>query len=36
VFVLLGAGLGVIAFGLFIFRYVEAYAKRSGRLKRSG
>ncbi len=36
VFVLIGIGLGVIAFGLFIFRYVERYAKKAGRLKRSG
>ena len=36
IFTLIGVGLGVIVVGLFIFRYVEAYAKRSGRLKRSG
>jgi len=36
VFVLIGIGLGVILMGLFIFRYVERYAKRTGRLKRSG
>ncbi len=34
--ILIGVGLGVIAFGLFIFRHVEAYAKRTGKLKRSG
>ena len=36
VFVLIGIGLGVILMGLFVFRYVERYAKRTGRLKRSG
>ncbi len=36
VFLLLGVGVAVIAFGLFIFRFVERYAKRAGRLKRSG
>jgi hypothetical protein len=34
--VLIGAGLVVIAVGLVIFRHVEAYAKKAGRLKRSG
>lgn len=34
--VLIGIGLVVIAIGLVIFRYVETYAKRAGRLKRSG
>lgn len=34
--VLVGIGLVVIAIGLVIFRYIEAYAKRAGRLKRSG
>jgi len=33
---LIGLGLAIIGIGLFIFRRVEAYAKRSGRLKRSG
>jgi len=33
---LIGAGVGVITIGLLIFRRVEIYAKRSGRLKRSG
>ena len=33
---LIGIGFGVIVIGLIIFRYVEAYAKRAGRLKRSG
>lgn len=33
---LVAIGLVVIALGLVIFRYVERYAKRSGRLKRSG
>jgi ABC-2 type transport system permease protein len=33
---LVGAGLGVIAVGLVIFRFVERHAKRTGRLKRSG
>jgi len=36
VFALIGAGVGVIAVGLAIFHRVEAYAKRAGRLKRSG
>jgi len=36
VFTLIGIGVGVITLGLIIFRYVERYAKRSGRLKRSG
>ncbi len=35
-FALIGAGCGVIAIGLAIFHRVEAYAKRAGRLKRSG
>ncbi len=34
--VLIASGLVVIAIGLVIFRYVETYAKRVGRLKRSG
>ncbi|MEE8593360.1 MAG: ABC transporter permease, partial [Candidatus Bipolaricaulota bacterium] len=33
---LIATGLVVIAIGLVIFRYVETYAKRAGRLKRSG
>jgi len=33
---LIAIGLVVIAIGLVIFRYVEVYAKRAGRLKRSG
>jgi len=33
---LVGIGMVVILLGLIIFRYVERYAKRSGRLKRSG
>lgn len=33
---LIGAGLAVIVIGLFVFRHVETYAKRTGRLKRSG
>ena len=33
---LIASGLVVIAIGLVIFRYVETYAKRAGRLKRSG
>ncbi len=36
VFTLIGAGIGVTAIGLVIFRKVERYAKRTGRLKRSG
>ena len=36
VFTLIGAGVAIIAVGLVIFRYVERYAKRTGRLKRSG
>jgi len=36
VLALVGAGAGVIVVGLAIFRRVEAYAKRAGRLKRSG
>lgn len=36
VLLLIGAGTGVIVIGLFIFRRVERYAKRAGRLKRSG
>jgi len=35
-FTLIGIGIAVITVGLIIFRYVERYAKRSGRLKRSG
>jgi len=33
---LIGAGIAVIAMGLLIFQRVERYAKRAGRLKRSG
>jgi len=33
---LIAAGIGVIAVGLAVFRVVERYAKRAGRLKRSG
>lgn len=33
---LIATGLVVIAIGLVVFRYVETYAKRAGRLKRSG
>jgi len=33
---LVAIGSVVIAIGLFVFRYVEGYAKRAGRLKRSG
>jgi len=36
VFLLFGAGIAVIAVGLVLFRFVERYAKRTGRLKRSG
>ena len=36
VFSLTGAGIAVIAIGLVIFHRVERYAKRAGRLKRSG
>jgi len=36
VFLLIGIGIGIIAVGLIVFRYVERYAKRAGRLKRSG
>ena len=36
IFVLIGIGLAIIVVGLIIFRYVETYAKRTGRLKRSG
>jgi len=36
VLILIGAGLAVIVIGLFVFRHVETYAKRTGRLKRSG
>jgi len=35
-FTLIGVGFAVITLGLVIFRYVERYAKRTGRLKRSG
>ena len=34
--VLIGVGLVVIAIGLVIFQHVETYAKKAGRLKRSG
>jgi len=36
IFLLIGIGVAIIIVGLFIFRYVETYAKRAGRLKRSG
>ncbi len=36
VFLFFGAGVAVILVGLVVFRYVERYAKRTGRLKRSG
>ncbi|MBU0595657.1 ABC transporter permease [Candidatus Bipolaricaulota bacterium] len=36
ILVLIGIGLAIIVVGLVIFRYVETYAKRTGRLKRSG
>ncbi len=36
VLLLLGVGFAVITIGLWVFRHVERYAKRSGRLKRSG
>ena len=36
ILILIGIGVAIIAVGLVIFRYVEAYAKRAGRLKRSG
>ncbi len=36
VFPLIGAGVGVIVVGLFVFQHVERYAKKTGRLKRSG
>jgi len=36
ILLLIGIGLAIIVIGLFIFRHVEAYAKRAGRLKRSG
>jgi ABC-2 type transport system permease protein len=36
VFTLIGIGIAVIALGLAVFRFVERYAKRTGRLKRSG
>jgi ABC-2 type transport system permease protein len=36
VFLLIGIGVAIIGLGLIIFRYVETYAKRAGRLKRSG
>jgi ABC-2 type transport system permease protein len=36
VFILIAAGTAVIMVGLFIFGRVERYAKRTGRLKRSG
>ena len=35
-FLLFGAGVAIILVGLFVFRFVERYAKRTGRLKRSG
>jgi ABC-2 type transport system permease protein len=36
VFTLIGIGVLIIVIGLIIFRYVERFAKRAGRLKRSG
>ena len=36
VFTLIGVGIAIIMIGLVVFRHVEAYAKRAGRLKRSG
>ena len=36
VFSLIGIGVAIIVIGLIIFGYVERYAKRMGRLKRSG
>jgi ABC-2 type transport system permease protein len=36
VFTLIGVGIAIILIGLLVFRHVEAYAKRAGRLKRSG
>ena len=36
ILILIGIGVAIIAVGLVIFRHVEAYAKRAGRLKRSG
>ena len=36
VFTLIGVGVLIIVIGLIIFRYVERYAKKSGRLTRSG
>jgi len=36
VFMLIGIGFVIIFIGLYVFRQVEAYAKRTGRLKRSG
>jgi len=35
-FTLIAIGIAVITMGLIIFRYVERYAKKAGRLKRSG
>jgi ABC-2 type transport system permease protein len=36
ILLLFGIGIVVIAVGLIVFRFVERYAKRTGRLKRSG
>ncbi len=36
IFLLFGIGIAVIAAGLIVFRFVERYAKHTGRLKRSG
>lgn len=36
IFTLIGIGVLIIVIGLIIFGYVETYAKRTGRLKRSG
>jgi len=36
IFTLIGIGVLIIVIGLIVFRYVETYAKRAGRLKRSG
>jgi ABC-2 type transport system permease protein len=36
VFTLIGVGVLIIVIGLFVFRHVERFAKRTGRLKRSG
>jgi ABC-2 type transport system permease protein len=36
VFTLIGVGVAIIVVGLVVFRHVERFAKRTGRLKRSG